>query len=153
MKVEVKEIDGLRVAALRHVGPYPGLSEAFAPLSRIAGAAGLFRPGVFMLGIFHDDPRRTPEAELRSDAAILVGEDTPIPDGLTEARLSGGRYATTTHTGPYSGLGDTWGRFMGEWLPGSGHEVGGGPSYEIYRNDPSRVPESELRTDLFTPLA
>lgn len=153
MEVEVREIDGLRVAALSHVGPYRGLGEAFAQLSRIAAAAGLFRPGVFMLGIFYDDPRTTPEVELRSDAVILIGEDTAIPEGLAEARIAGGRYATTTHMGPYRGLADTWGRFMGEWLPESGHEIGAGPSYEVYRNDPSRVPEHQIRTDLYTPLA
>jgi AraC family transcriptional regulator len=82
MEVEVKQVDELRVAALRHVGPYPGLGEAFARLSQIAGAAGLFRPGVFMLGIFHDDPRTTPEAELRSDAAVRA----TISTGMIRAR-------------------------------------------------------------------
>ena len=153
MDAHVEEVDEFRVAALRHVGPYPGLASAFQRLARISGESGLFRPGAFMLGIFHDDPRTIPEQELRSDAAIMVGEDTPIPEGLSEARVAGGRYATTTHVGPYQGLGDTWRRFMGEWLPGSGHRPGDGPSYEVYRNDPSQVPEHELRTDLYTPLA
>ena len=42
---------------------------------------------------------------------------------------------------------------MGEWLPNSGHRVGNGPSYEVYRNNPSNTRPEELRTDLYIPIA
>jgi AraC family transcriptional regulator len=67
--------------------------------------------------------------------------------------MPAGRYATTTHVGPYETLGDTWARFFGEWLPASGHRIGPGVSYEIYRNDPTKVPKDQLRTDLYISIA
>ncbi|MBW8770935.1 MAG: GyrI-like domain-containing protein, partial [Gemmatimonadetes bacterium] len=33
------------------------------------------------------------------------------------------------HIGPYEQLGDTWARFMGEWLPASGRRMAYGVSY------------------------
>lgn len=103
--------------------------------------------------IYHDDPETTPEAELRSDAAATVPAGTELPPGLTPGRLRPGRYARITHVGSYAGLGDAWARFMGEWLPRSGERVGDGVPFEVYRNNPSQVPEDKLRTDLFLPLA
>jgi len=35
----------------------------------------------------------------------------------------------------------------------SGHRLGDGVTYEIYRNTPADVPKSELRTELYIPLA
>jgi AraC family transcriptional regulator len=67
--------------------------------------------------------------------------------------IPAGRYACATHEGPYTGLGDTWARLMGEWLPRSGHRIGDGVSYEIYRNTPGNAEPHELRTDIYVPLA
>lgn len=153
MNAELREMSEMRVAAIRHIGPYHQIGEAFSRLSEIIGAAGLTGPDTAMLGIYHDDPNCTPTAELRSDAAVVVPEQVTIPDGLTEQRVPAGRYACTTHVGPYEQLGEVWARFVGEWLPQSGHSYGDGLSYEIYLNDPGQVPPNELRTELYIPLA
>jgi AraC family transcriptional regulator len=153
MDVEIKEMQELRVATMPHVGPYNRISEAFARLGEIAGVAGLFGPEAAMIAIYHDDPETTPASELRSDAAIVISPHARVPDGLGERRLPEGRYACTTHVGPYEQLGDVWGRFMGEWLPASGHRMRDGESYEIYRNTPVDTPKEKLVTELYLPLA
>jgi len=152
MNVEIKHMPALRVATVRHVGPYNRISEAFGRLGDIAGRAGLFNGKPTMLAVYHDDPESTPEPELRSDAAIVVADDATIPDGMSEQRLPAGRYACTLHTGPYEQLGDAWRRFMGQWLPQSGERSQNGDSYEIYLNNPMDVPKHELRTELYLPL-
>jgi AraC family transcriptional regulator len=154
MDVEIKDMPELRVATLRHVGPYNRISEAFARLGQIAGPAGLLNPRPTMLAIYHDDPETTPGSELRSDAAVVVSPEARLPEGLGEQRVPGGRYARTTHLGPYEQLGDAWGRFMGEWLPRSGQRLNSdGVTYEIYRNTPEEVPKEKLETELYIPLA
>jgi len=40
----------------------------------------------------------------------------------------------------------------GEWLPKSGHRVGEGSSFEVYRNTPENEAPNELRTDLYLPI-
>jgi AraC family transcriptional regulator len=153
MDVKIKELKEMRVAALRHVGPYNRISEAFARLGTIAGAAQLFGPEAAMLALYHDDPETTPASELRSDAAVVISAQAKVPEGLSEQRLPGGRYACTTHVGPYEQLGDVWGRFMSQWLPASGERMQNSASFEIYRNMPGEVPKEQLITDLYIPLA
>ncbi|MEW5849588.1 MAG: AraC family transcriptional regulator [Myxococcota bacterium] len=153
MKVEIAEYPELRVATVRHMGPYNQIPQAFERLGALVEPAGLLQhPGAAMVAIYHDDPETTPLDALRSDAGIVVPHDIPLPQGLQEQRVSAGRYASTTHVGPYQTLGDTWARFMGEWLPSSGHRLGRGASYEVYRNTPLNAAPRELRTELFIPL-
>lgn len=153
MDATIKEMPAYRLAAVRHVGPYNQISEAFARLCDIAGPAGLIGRGdCLMLAVYHDDPEGTPAAELRSDAALTLPEGAPLPKGATELRVPAGRYASTMHKGPYDTLGDTWSRLMGQWIPSNGHRIAGSDSYEIYRNNPMEVPKEELLTELFVPL-
>lgn len=152
MDVTIKDLPELRVATLRHVGPYNQISKAFARLGEVAGPAGLIEASPTMLALYHDDPETTPVAELRSDAGLVISNEARLPAGLGEQRLQAGRYACTTHIGPYEELGDVWGRFMGEWLPRSGHRMKNGAAYEIYRNMPGQVPPSQLQTDLYIPI-
>ena len=154
MEVEIKEMPELRVAAVRHVGPYNQIPQAFERLGSIVGPTGLAsRPDVAMVAIYYDDPDATPQPELRSDAGITVPERTPLPPGLSEQRLAAGRYARTLHVGPYEQLGDAWARFMGEWLPASGHRIGDGVSYEVYLNNPMNEPDKQkLKTEMCVPI-
>jgi AraC family transcriptional regulator len=154
MHVDIETRPALRLATVRHLGPYPEIAEAFHRLGEIAKQTGLYahvEPP--MLALYHDDPETTPASQLRSDAALVVKTDTPLPPGLTEATLPSGRYARVTHRGSYTGLGDTWARLMGEWLPASGHRVGHGPAYEVYVTDPRTTATKDLRTDLYLHLA
>jgi len=153
MNVEVKQMPDMRVAAVRHVGPYHRISDAFGRLGELAGPAGLIVNRPTMLAVYYDDPEVTPEAELRSDAALVVPEGVKLPSGLDEHRLSAGRYACILHIGPYEQLGDAWSRFMGQWLPHSGERMAEGASFEIYLNTPAEVPKAQLRTELYIPLA
>jgi AraC family transcriptional regulator len=152
MHVELKEMPELRVATISHVGPYNRISEAFARLGPIAASAGLLETRPTMLAIYHDDPESTTPADLRSDAAIVVSREAKLPADLGEQRVPGGRYACTTHVGPYEQLGDVWARFLGDWLPRSNERARDGVSFEIYRNTPADVPKEKLVTELYVPL-
>jgi AraC family transcriptional regulator len=153
MNVEIEQKPAQRVAALTHLGPYSTIGQTFERLGAIVGPAGLLaQPSAQMVAIYHDDPEATPASELRSEAGIIVPDGTALPPLLHEVLLPAGRYARTTHVGPYDKLGDAWGRLMGSWLPASGERVASGITYEVYRKmDHSRP--AELETDLFVSLA
>ncbi len=154
MDVTLETLPERRLATVRHVGPYPRIGEAFHRLGTIAAEHGLYaHVDPAMLALYHDDPEITPAPELRSDAALVVRDATVLPPGLVEVTVPGGRYARTTHRGAYAGLGDTWARLMGGWLPRSGYRLGAGPSFEVYVNDPRTTATADLVTDLYIPLA
>ena len=152
MKVDVVERPELRVAAVRHVGSYAGIPEAFQRLNEIVSATGLSNRDTMLIGVYHDDPSATPEGKLRSDAGITISAKTKIPAGLTELVIPAGRYAHTTYVGPYAGLPKVWGHLRNEWLPQNGESVGHAMSHEIYRNTPMNAKPHELITDVYLPL-
>lgn len=154
MDVRLEYMQARRLAVVRHTGPYNQIGRAFERLGALAGPAGLLaHPGAAMIGRYHDDPEATPPEALRSDAGITVPEGVPIPAPLEEAILPAGNYARYAHIGPFETLGDAWSRFMGGWLPASGHRLGEGPAYEFYVSDMRTTPKEQLQTDLVVPLA
>jgi AraC family transcriptional regulator len=151
MKVEIVKRPKLRIASVRHVGSYERIPEAFGRLNELVTAAGLSKPDTILVGIYHDDPSTTPEEKLRSDAGITVSAKTKLPLGLSELIIPAGRYAHSTHVGPYPGLGEVWNNLR-KWVPQNGEKMGGGLSYEVYRNTPMNAKPHELVTDVYLPL-
>jgi AraC family transcriptional regulator len=153
MDVDITHMPELRVATVRHVGPYADIAEAFERLHQIANEGGSSaKPGTTLLAIYHDDPSTTPTATLRSDAAFVVPPQQTLPRGLVEQTIPAGDYAHTEHIGPYDRLAEAWERFK-ESIPQSGKRFGRGPSFEVYRSDPTQVPKEALVTDLYAPVA
>lgn len=154
MDVVIRSLPARRLATVRHIGPYNQIPLAFERLGQLLGAAAstLRAGGSDLVAIYYDDPDTVPPSELRSDAAVVVPEDFNLPGGLVEGCLQAGPFACTVHTGPYEHLGDTWARFLGEWLPASGRRLRDEPSYEVYQNDPRTTPKADLRTELCLPL-
>jgi len=153
MKVEIKQMPAMRLAAIRHVGPYMEIGKVFERLGRVGQESGLLsQPGAQMLAIYYDDPASTPAAQLRSDACIVVPAQTKLPPSLKEQTLPAGKYASTLYVGPYDKLPGIWQQLFNEWLPSSGKQVTG-PGYELYLNMPGSVPPAELRTEICVPVA
>jgi AraC family transcriptional regulator len=154
LKVEIRALPEKRVATVAHRGPYDTIWKAFEQLGKITEAARWFetKPPV-LVGIYYDDPMSMPPAELRSNAGVLVSKSLLLPPRLGEVRIAAGRYAVTTHIGPYQKLADVWARFMGEWLPASGEQFGQGATFELYLNTPLDTRPEDLKTELYVPLA
>jgi len=152
MKVEIKQMKPMRVAFMRHVGPYGEVGKTWEQFLTVMGKDGYLGGNAMMLGICHDDPEVTPPAKIRYDACLTVGEDFEPSGDIGVQTVAGGEYAMTTHTGPYSQLGRTYSEFLGQWLPRSGRELRDTPCFEVYLNDPQGTPPEELLTDIYAPL-
>ena len=152
MELRIENLEAMKVLALRHVGPYHTIGQKFGELCQYLAMNGI--PFNMMLAVYHDDPDTVPAGELTSDACMRVPDDFEIPsakDGLTLMDIAGGRYVVGTHMGPYSGLGDAWARFSRE-IPSMNVTLDSCSPFEIYVNDCTKVPESEVRTDLYFKL-
>jgi AraC family transcriptional regulator len=145
MDVTIVEQPELRVAGIRHIGPYMEIGREFGRLGSLL--KGPPPAGAQMIAVYHDDPDSTDVHKLRSDAAIAMPANVASPMGLIEQRVPKGRYARTVHKGGYEGLPEAWTRLRA-WVSSHGHRMGH-PGYEIYVNSPMTTEKSELVTEIF----
>jgi AraC family transcriptional regulator len=152
LAVTIKRVPPLRVALVRHVGPYDRCEAAWEKLCGMAGRLGLFGPDTRFIGVGHDDPRITPPEKIRYDACLTVPEGYAGTPDLPVAVVGDGDYATAVVKGPYTNLGPAYAWLCGVWGPDSGREFAAGPSMEVYLNDPKTTPPGELLTEIQVPL-
>ncbi|MCH7592763.1 MAG: AraC family transcriptional regulator [Planctomycetes bacterium] len=152
MKVHIETVESMRVAFMRHVGPYDEVGETWQKFMAWAGGRGLLVPTMKSLALVHDDPEVTPPDKVRYDACLVVAENVQPEGEIGCQEVLGGDYAVTTHRGPYTGLGETYRRLCGQWLPTSGREPRSAPAMEFYCNNPMNTPPDELITNICLPL-
>jgi AraC family transcriptional regulator len=151
MDVEIRTMPEMRTAAVHHVGPYPEIGKAFGRAAAWAREKGIPFEANF-IGIYYDDPSRTPPAELRSDACVRVPESMNLTgEPLSEVRIHGGTYAVATHVGSYEKLGESWMKFYSEGLAKLGKSPIG-PGIEIYIDDCDKTPVDQVRTEIAVPV-
>ena len=148
MDVTIVERPELRIAGIRHIGPYMEIGREFGRLGGML--KGPPKGGAQMIAVYHDDPTSTPPDKLRSDAAITLPGHTSAPMGLIEHRVPAGKYAKAIHNGSYQGLPGAWGTVR-EWAKKNGHKPAN-PGYEIYVNTPMDTKEPDLRTEIYLRL-
>lgn len=152
LDVRIEIIDPVRVAFVRHIGPYMECTKAWDILCGWASAKGILDEKTPCIGVCYDDPTITPSGKIRYDACIKVAEHVE-PEGEVAIKvLPGGKYAVTTHRGPYADLEWTYIRFMGQWLPASGNEMINQPTFELYINNPGTTAPKDLITELYISL-
>lgn len=152
MNVQIKTIPPMRVAFMRHVGPYHTVGATWDKLLPGLGREGWLGAGSRFIGLCHDDPEVTPPDKIRYDACVVV-DGCFVPAGDVGVQtIPGGDYAMTTHFGPYSNLGKTYSSLLGQWLPRSRRELGVSPCFEVYLNAPDSTEPEDLITDIYAPL-
>ncbi len=138
MQVELKTLPPLRLAYMRHTGPYgpAGIGQLWQRFSAWCGQHGLMNPRRKMYGISQDNPEITPADKCRYDACIEV-DDAFKPQGEVGVQsFGGGRYACGRFTGtPGADVHDAWTYMFAEWLPKSGYQADDKPGLELYEED------------------
>lgn len=135
MKVQVVEREPVRLVALRYVGPYgEGVArfwqQRFYPF---LAQQGLF--GRHVYGIGHDDPQIVAPEKCRYDTCVEVDASYVAPAGASLQTLPGGRYGVLPFLGTAATLGPVWTALLRDWLPDSGYQLDGRPTFEHYPPD------------------
>jgi AraC family transcriptional regulator len=152
MNVAIKNLRPMRVAFMRHNGPYNQVGKTWDRFLMLLGKDGLMGGSSQFIGICHDDPAVTPREKIRYDACMSVDQKFR-PDGEIGAQvIPGGDYAVLTHFGPYARLGESYAKLLGQWLPRSGRHLRATTCLEIYFNSPENTGPEDLVTDIHAPL-
>ena len=152
MNVRLVDREPVRVAYLRHTGPYgPALGvfwmTAVAPWMQTNHLMGRDRFGISL-----DDPAVTKPAQCRYDACVASPEGEVLSGDPGRKVIPGGKYAMTSVVGDYAKLGKAWEDFYGS-IFGSGLKTKADLCFERYINTPADTVPDELITELYAPLA
>ena len=153
MQASIKTITPLRVAFVRHVGPYDQCDAAWNKLCAWAGPKGLLGPQTAFIGLCHDDPEVTRPENIRYDACATVPAGFAPEGEVGVKEIGGGDYATALHVGPFDGLHAAYAWLCGVWAAEQGLELAGEPSLEFYLDDPDTTPPEKMRTEICVKLA
>ncbi len=154
MKVTVTERPATRVVYLRQVGPYGAAvaqfwQQRFYPYIVNRGLTG--RP---CYGISHDDPDITAPERCRFDICTEVdGDFIATGEGLVTT-IPAGKYGSLPFWGTTRTIHAAWSSLLREWLPASGWQLDGRPTFEYYPPDAAyNSATGEFGCDIVIPLA
>jgi len=149
MEVRLKKTEPMRVAVVSHVGPYSEVGRLYGEIAKWLQQKQLKITGP-PFGWFYDNPEEVQAHKLRSEVGFpFKGEAKPegnikIKEILSQEVLS------IMHKGPYREVGSAYAALF-EYAREKGYTPLGCPM-EIYLNDPAKVPESELLTEIQLPI-
>lgn len=150
LKVEIKELEPLTMAYVRHHGGYEeeGIHRAYEKLYKWAAPRGLFGPGTKVLGISLDNPDVTPAEKCRYEAGLTVPPGTEPQGEVGVREIPGGRHAVIRYQGGEKGISGFYDAVYGGWLPGSGFQPADRHSYEIHHQAAEAAgPDGKCQTD------
>jgi AraC family transcriptional regulator len=151
MKVITKKIKPMRVAYLRHVGPYENVKRTgFDLLARLSADKQIRKRSVF-IGIGHDNPSVTPASELRYDACFTVDEEYEPKKPVELQTIVGGDYAVAKNC-PVGKIKDAYQYLYGKWLARSSRELRPAPSFVMLMDARDAVARTKQRYDIYMPL-
>ncbi len=153
-KIKVEDVQPQLVASMRYRGSYDEIMEVMPKLlgHLASNKVELTGPPIF---ICHEEtPEGALEADRKGEADIEIC--APIPreiedsEGITCYTLPGGRVAKTIHEGPYSDFRPLHQQIY-SWIR-EHHRKLVAPLREYYLNDPHRVHENEIMTEICAPI-
>lgn len=148
----IEAMTSMRIAYRRHTGPESQIDKTFRKFIEWCGDKGLLNDTTKYIGVAHDELAGNGAGEIPYDVAITVGRDFRAQGDVEVATLEAGEYAIVTYQGPYWGIDAAYTWIEESWLKELGRQRRLAPVFEVYLNDVSEVPESQLLTDVCIPL-
>ena len=152
--IEIKELNDMTVAYVRHIGPYKGNEELFrglwGKLMTWAGPRGLMaQPDLVSLAMYHDDPNITEQMKLRTSICITVPEDTKVDGDVGKMQVEGGQYAVARFEVQAHEFEQAWSWMYAKWFPESGYQPDDKPCFEMYTEEPK---DGVFKVDICIPV-
>lgn len=156
MEVSIKRQEPVRIACVRHVGPYSDVGQAWGALMKWGWTKMMFgKPETF--GLCFDDPEVTASDKVRYEACMVVDGKAKAKGDVAVRDLPGGEFAVALHEGPYERIGETYAALFAQVsrgpINGASWRLGDPPSREKYLNDPRKTKPEDLRTEIWMPVS
>ena len=152
IRVEVVDLEPFRAVALRNIGSYADLDQAYARLFAWLADRGALESIRGIWGVPQHDRRDTPASECVFDCCLATLAELEADDTVSVVHLAGGRYMRYEHVGSYALLDDAHDRLLRDALPAQGLTLSNAPILHEFLNDPDRTPEAQLETRIYIPV-
>jgi AraC family transcriptional regulator len=159
--ITLHQHDSFYCLARRYLGPYRAVPEHWADfLSRLPAEHLRGNESVF-LGLTYDDPRFTPEHQIRYDCCLVLGQsNTPgnivglegIDKSFSTVATRPGLYAGLVHRGSYDIIGASYSLLLNHWVTKSRYTVCEDPAIERYTIPQGFMASEKLELEVFIPL-
>lgn len=104
------------------------------------------------IGLAFDDPNITKNEQCRFYACISTNKEIKPVGEFGIYTIDAGKFAVFTLKGSYSGLSRLYHSIYFDWLPNSNEKIRNGIPFEKYLNNPDKVLETELQTEVWLPI-
>lgn len=148
MKVITKKIKPMRVAYVRHVGPYEDTRKTWFDITARLWLDKQLRKRSVFIGIGHDNPSVTPAAELRYDACVTVDKKYEPKKPLKLQTIAGGDHAVVKNC-PAGKIKDAFQHLYGKWLAQSSRELRPAPGFVVLVDAQNLNAHRKKRRDTF----
>jgi len=149
MEVKLKKTQPMQVATISHVGPYEEAGKLYQEIAKWLRQKQLKITGP-PLGWFYDNPEKVPAHKLRSEVGIPFKGEAKSEGDIKIKKIPAQEVLYTIHKGPYKEVGPAYASLF-KHANEKGYTPLGCPM-EIYLNDPAKVKESELLTEVQVPI-
>ena len=151
-QIEVKELPGIQLAGIMHIGEFDKIGNTFERLIKWAIPKGLLNsPNLKMATLYHDNPKVTEMAKVRLSACITIEEDTEVEGEVRLIFIERGNYAVGRFEIKAESFQKAWDS-MCVWVVENGHQFRDGDYFELYHNDHRTHPEQKFIIDIYIPV-
>jgi len=149
MEVKLKKTEPMQIATISHIGPYSEAGKLYQEIMKWLKQKQLKITGA-PLGWFYDNPEKVPAHKLRSEVGIPFKGEAKPEGNIQIKKIPAQDVLYTMHKGPYREVGPAYAALF-QYASEKGYIPQGCPM-EIYLNDPAKVKESELLTEVQAPI-
>ncbi len=153
---EIRKVDDLKYIYIRIIDVYgspKSYNIAWGKIYQFALENNLINEQTECLGLSFDDPTITSPNRCRFYACVTIDREVKPQGEFGVQKITGGLYAVFTLKGPYSGLMEIYNAIYSQWLPESGFQLRNNISFEKYLNNPNKVNEENLLTEIYIPVS
>jgi len=149
MEVKLKKTEHKQIATISHVGPYEEVGKLYQEIAKWLRQKQLKIAGP-PFGWFYDNPEKVPAHKLRSEVGFPFEGEAKPEGNIKIKKIPAQEVLCTIHKGPYREVGPAYAALF-RHANEKGYIPQGCPM-EIYLNDPAKVKESELLTEIQLPI-
>lgn len=136
--VKIKTMPNMRVAYIRHTGPYKKdvdlFQKLYTKLYRWGEAKALIHPDTTRwITLFHDSCDLTEDDKLRVSVCMTISENIEVDGEVGSLIIQGGKYAIGRFEINEDQYQDAWNAMFSRCLPQSGYQPDDGFCYELYQ--------------------